>query len=338
MNLHNSLVDRIFAMFALGAIGDALGAPIEMMTSEEISRQYGRLTSYVERIDHKFGPIAKGETTDDTQLKLAIARSITRVRGINLDDIAKEHIVEMQKITRGWGSNTREAVERLASGVHWSNSGSISDTAGKKRGKGNGIAMKIDPVGAYYALRGIDPIHDELARNTIRDLSLMTHGSVMGVASGLAQVVAITHLLGERIALPESFALAVTRAALIGERVFPLLSGEEDRLSERFQHLANVMPETSDDMLRFHFGDGGCYVYESLPLAYALFLRKPRSIEALYDAANFGGDTDTVASIVGSLLGAYNGSILIPWKLWSSVDRRLEIETIAEEFVRVPMS
>ncbi|OGZ06870.1 MAG: hypothetical protein A3C13_02115 [Candidatus Lloydbacteria bacterium RIFCSPHIGHO2_02_FULL_50_11] len=322
-------------MFALGAIGDALGAPLEMMTATEIAKQYGRLTTFVERGDHKFGPIAKGETTDDTQLKLAIARSIVHMLGIDLGDIAREHVAELPRTTRGWGGSTREAVKRLEAGAHWSVSGSAPCRTQKKRGKGNGVAMKIDPVGAFCALRGVDPLLSGEHRTEIKSLALMTHNSAMGVASGLAQVVAIHHLLGNSIVLPQSFAERVTHAALIGERVFPAaVINDDDFLSERFQLLGGVTPETSNELLRSNFGNGGCYVYESLPVAYALFLRKPHSIEALYDAVAFGGDTDTVASIVGSLLGALNGSMLIPQALWSMINRRQEIETTVAEFVQ----
>lgn len=333
MHTTTGLHDRIYAMFALSAIGDALGAPVEMMSAEAISGRYGRLTQFVERTEHKFGPIAKGETTDDTQLALAIARSVARKGAIDLDDVAREHVLEMKKMTRGWGGSTRDAVARLSDGVHRSASGSVPEREGGKRGKGNGVAMKIHPVGAYCALRDHDPLIAGETRNAIRDLALMTHGTGMGVASGLAQVAAIRHLLLSRAVLPDRFALEVAHAAYLGERVFPCV-GDEDLLSDRFLALRDVTRATADDMLRSQFGGGACYVYESLPLAYALFLRKPHSIEALYDAVNFGGDTDTVAAIVGALSGAYNGSGIIPWELWADVDRRDEIDAVVDALIR----
>lgn len=333
MNSQETVADRTFAMFVLSAIADALGAPIEIMSAEDIAKRYGRLTKFVERTDHKFGPIAKGETTDDTQLTLAIARSITRTKTIDLHDIAAEHVIEMKKVTRGWGGSTRDAVTRLSEGVHWSLSGSVPEKLGGKRGKGNGVAMKVAPVGAYCAFRGVNPIRAGETRDAIKDLALMTHGTAMGVASGIAQVAAIARLLEHPTVTTAEFAKVVTDAALIGERVFPCVDPDDDRLSDRFRLLQEVTPETSDNELRLKFGNGACYVYESLPLAYALFLRKPGSIETLYDAVNFGGDTDTVGAIVGSLLGAYNGSSVIPWELWADVDRREEIDATFDAFM-----
>ena len=52
MKVNSTLYDRILAMFALGAIGDALGAPIEMMTAEAIEEHYGRLTTFISRKDY----------------------------------------------------------------------------------------------------------------------------------------------------------------------------------------------------------------------------------------------------------------------------------------------
>ena len=57
-----------------GAIGDALGAPVEFMALEVIRRQYGPqgVTDYIEYPDHT------GEFTDDTQMTLFTAEGLLR--------------------------------------------------------------------------------------------------------------------------------------------------------------------------------------------------------------------------------------------------------------------
>jgi ADP-ribosylglycohydrolase len=329
--LHN----RIRAMFAMLAIGDALGAPQEIMTASEIKKRYGRITTFVDNPTHKFGPVQKGETTDDTQLTLAIARSIARTGNIDPDDIAREHVAELDRTTRGWGGTTKSAAKALRDGLHHSVSGVGPSKDGSMRGKGNGVAMKIAPLGAYFAANNMGPTLNWDSRTAIKNVSLMTHATAMGVASGFAQVAAIHYLLTTELLDNRGFTSAVLNAAILAEFSLPwdLPTERSDRLSARFRELASVDETTEDNVLREKFGNGDCYVFESLPLAYALFLRKPYSLDALYDAVNWGGDTDTVGAIVGSLLGAFNGTAIVPPDLWDGVDRKDEIIQTAELFI-----
>lgn len=59
-----------------GAVGDALGAPVEFMTISEIRRRYGAagITGYVEYVS------GDGEFTDDTQMTLFTAEALLRAR------------------------------------------------------------------------------------------------------------------------------------------------------------------------------------------------------------------------------------------------------------------
>lgn len=62
------------------------------------------------------------------------------------------------------------------------------------------------------------------------------------------------------------------------------------------------------------------------------FLRKPHSIEALYDVISAGGDTDTNGSMVGALLGALNGPNIFPDHLIEGLDQEKEIMLVANRF------
>jgi ADP-ribosylglycohydrolase len=77
-------------------------------------------------------------------------------------------------------------------------------------------------------------------------------------------------------------------------------------------------------------GSDSFIVYNTLPLAYACFLRHPTSVEALYDAVAAGGDTDTNASIAGSLVGALNGTAVFPAHLIEGLRMRERIMDTAE--------
>ena len=55
------------------------------------------------------------------------------------------------------------------------------------------------------------------------------------------------------------------------------------------------------------FGNGSCYVYDSLPFSYAYFLKDWSGIQILQQVVEAGGDTDTNAKMVGEMLGALHG-------------------------------
>ena len=73
---------------------------------------------------------------------------------------------------------------------------------------------------------------------------------------------------------------------------------------------------------------GNCYVYNSLPFAYAFFLRNPTNTEQLYETIEAGGDTDSNAAMVGALQGALLGPAAFPESLVSQIlglERLLEV-------------
>ena len=196
--------------------------------------------------------------------------------------------------------------------------------------------MKVDPVGAWiFATLGKDPNEIYRLKDSIRNIAIMTHRTDMAIASALAHVAAIQAALDDSV-WNKDFADRVTRAAYIGERSMGLQQNydETDFLSERlaklrmFQHCGPL----SNADIRKHFGDGSSYVYESLPVAYAFYLGNIRSIDSLYNAIYFGGDTDTVASIVGSLLGAKNGMKVFPKHLIDGLWRKERIFEVANKF------
>jgi ADP-ribosylglycohydrolase len=82
----------------------------------------------------------------------------------------------------------------------------------------------------------------------------------------------------------------------------------EERITSYMEKLSkSKTPERNTSIIYELYGQGSCYVYDSLPVSYAMFLRDPWSFESVIDTVNAGGDTDTNAKIVGELFGALHG-------------------------------
>src|SRR3989344_2267511 len=324
--------DQITGMFLGGAIGDALYMPVETWTHEQIADKYGRLTTYVRPDGHKwFNGREAGTWTDDTQLTLPIAESLIEYKKLNLDDLARRQVKSWQKEGNlGFGKTTNEAIQKLADGIYWSKSGKSNNP---KYGFGNGVAMKVAPIGAFRA----SPLWSEFwveSRSEFVDdivkLTLMTHYTRMAIDSALAHVFAVSCCLGQNFSV-KNFVAGIQRWTDF--LLYNEVNNVTDRLSDRFAILAAIDPTslTTEEIINL-LGAGTCYVYNSLPFSYAFFLRNPHSIETLYDVGNAGGDTDTNASIVGGLLGALNGASIFPQHLIDGLWQKDRILATADKF------
>ena len=326
--------DKIRGMFLGIAIGDALFMPVETYDADKIRSLHGRINRYLEPpFAHKWHKDTKhsGAWTDDTQLTLAVADSLIEYRGFNMDDLAQRHVDYYRREgDRGFGATTRNAIKRIESGVHWSDSGKTNNP---RHGRGNGLPMKIAPLGAMdcQLIQGCD-------------FACMTHYTYLGVESALAHMNAIhaclhSNAIGTRTEIIDTFVASFRKLQTekISNRYlqehFPSIKMGDKSLLEALLMLRHLPLEkmSAEDFIKL-FGGGSTYVYHSLLFSYAFFLRDPFSIETLYDVGNAGGDTDTNASIVGGMLGALNGTSIFPQHLIDGLWQKDRIINTAERF------
>lgn len=327
--------DKVIGMFLGGAIGDALGMPVEIMTAEEIAKRYGRITEYIKPEGHKwYNGWEAGRWTDDTQLTLAIAESLIAQGEIDLDDIARRSIATMMKCSVGWGGSTKKSLMN----IHQYSLSRLN--SGARTGSGNGVAMKISPIAAFLLSRDKE-ISLEKEIRTIIEFTIMTHDSDMAIESALAQILAIMHCLlytsssNGRNIIDTIKSLKITPAILQqnGFRGTYLPKSLLWRIESLESYAAYERFNSMNLSQRAACFDGAtCFVYNSLPFTYAMFMCNPHSIETLYDVVNAGGDTDTNGSMVGALLGALNGTQIFPQHLLDGLWQKEKILQVANDF------
>lgn len=326
--------DKVRGMMLGVAIGDQLGMPVETYTREKISERHGEITSYIDPdANHQWFGGMKSRWTDDTQLTLVVVESLIEKRCVDMDSMARIHVWSYHNDgDLGWGKSTREAVKKLAAGVHWSESGALDFP---KAGLGNGIPMKISPFGIYLLQKfGINPPGEDFNISVTR-FTFMTHMKRIAVESAFAQIYAIRHCLSSQPAnfSPKEFGMAVFQGAVLAQRTMRFFGNQPPLLSGRLlsiQTAYDTIKESSLNELIAAYGNSS-YVYESLPFSYACFIRNPASVEALYETVNAGGDTDTNGSIVGALLGALNGTKIFPEHLINGLWQKEKILETADE-------
>jgi len=303
------------------AIGDKLGMPFETMTAQGIREAVvgGEVKGYLSpqvnpRPFPEFAGMTESICTDDTDYTMVVVEALIESGGkFDMDVIARKH-VEAAKDIRGMGRSTRNSIERLSLGVHWSESGEPEGPRGG--GAGNGVIMKVAPLGLLRALgtEDVDLPHETIA------FSRMTHLAPPAIVAAGVHAFSIAMLLDYKSpSLSRLLAYLLSWAKLLEEK----LPDSSDKISDQILWISSMynsgeLNQDTPETLGIRFGVGtkaAFSAFNSFGLSYSLFVRNPRSFDAVFDAVNAGGDTDTNASIVGSLVGALNGMEVIPPEL-----------------------
>lgn len=295
INPLNKLRNRIAGCLLGGAIGDALGGVYE---GSRLSVPDDRAL----------------QLSDDTQLTLATCEAIIECSGtIDPETIAARFATwhRASRIT-GLGASTLKALTELVAGGHWALVGRKGE-----RAAGNGAAMRSAPLGFC-----VDP-GDRTARQTIRDVSRITHHHEEAYAGALAVVIAVR---------------AAYNGAWTGENdLIPILiEGLPDtQFRDQLLRLPRLDERRDLKALAQLTGTSG-YVIESVPLALAgaSLIGQLEFDTLIKELISCGGDTDTIAAIAGQVAGTLIGKRFLPRELLGQVPQRDLIESIAEDFSR----
>ncbi|OJJ22365.1 hypothetical protein BKI52_06695 [marine bacterium AO1-C] len=289
--MHNTNQNQLLGCFIGGMIGDA-GAIFE----NNVPDNQGDIA-----ITH-----SHWQTTDDTQLTLAMLESIVEHKGVFPEKIAQRFLAWFQqKRLVGLGSATLQALQGLQVGGHWALVGRSGEFAA-----GNGAAMRIAPL-AFI----VDPVWD---RVLIKDVCNITHKNDEAYVGALAVLLTIHFISAD---------LWTDNAALWDYLIQEL---PDTKVRDALM-LAKQFPEMSIELFAANFGNSG-YVVETVPLAlFAAIKVKDIGFETMLQAIiQAGGDTDTIASITGQVAGTWLGLNGLPQSLLAKANEMKEYEMFEE--------
>jgi ADP-ribosyl-[dinitrogen reductase] hydrolase len=127
---------RAVASFLGFALGDALGAPVEFMTSGEIKARYGVLR---EMVGGGWLRLKPGQVTDDTDMSLCIARAVSMAGSWDLPAIAGQFVAWLKTRPIDVGDTCRRGIRDFML------SGRLETPVSQWDG-GNGALMRMAPV------------------------------------------------------------------------------------------------------------------------------------------------------------------------------------------------
>lgn len=307
--------ERILGAVLGAAIGDAMGHPTEFIGSfDGICERYGpegvtRYELYWERDGNRFAPY-----TDDTQMAEVVLRTLVEGHG-DLDDA-------MQRLAQGfveWARNPQgghrapgnaclAGCRRLAQGMPWRNAG--GESAG-----GCGSVMRAYPFGLLFA--------DDLARAESWAVahSRLTHQDPIALAASAAMAVGMARVLSDEppdLVTSEMVAAACRYSARTAAMMATAI--EEAR--------TGVSPRQTLQRLQ------GWAAHEAIAAAVYVFTRHPDDPRAaILEGANTPGDSDSIATLAGALVGARCGVGALPADWVSDVERSAELRQLAERVV-----
>lgn len=306
---------RILGCVLGAAIGDAMGHPTEFIyTFEEIRSRYSPngvtgFALYWERDGKRFAPY-----TDDTQMAEVVLRSLVLARQHDLTlDATMKHMatgfIEWWRNPQGGerapGNACKAGCRALANGAHWSEAGGA--TAG-----GCGSVMRAYPFGILF----VDNISQ--AEEWAVAHSKLTHRDPIALAAcaAIARCIAMT-LHGEDD--DQVMAAAVTAANAYSPYTAEMIS---QAIAEGRN---GTPPEETLQRLR------GWAAHEAIAASLYVVARHPRDPRtAILEAANTPGDSDSIATLVGALLGARCGLEALPAAWIADVERSTELRELAE--------
>ena len=331
---------RAYGALAGLALGDALGMPTQAMSPEQIHAVYGTITGLVDGdASQPYAPgMPAGSVTDDTEQALLVASLLVRGRGTSSGRVALDagefaHALlawEDSMIERGsldlLGPSTKAALERVRAGEDPLTVGGAGTT--------NGAAMRVTPIG--ISMSTADP---EAFADAVWSSCQVTHATRQGFQSAALVAAAVSMGIDAvRSTTPDLRSLlwkAVTYVDSLPERGAWTPDPDVVAATRRAMQLVANPASSSLECLVEQVGTSVASA-QAIPMAFALLARDP-SPQALLDAANIGGDTDTIGAIAGAILGAALGFEVFVGRGLAQVElaSRLDLPSVALELLEL---
>lgn len=305
---------RVRGAMLLAGCGDGLGVPFEGMSTVD-----------EQLVDTVFadaaGPL---RCSDDTMQLMVLAEHVTRRRGdLAEDELAQELVAQWQRDPgRGYGAGAARLLSQVAEGTPWWEA--AADAFDGEGSLGNGAAMRVAPLGLLPGLG---------------------FGSVAALARRQAAVTH-THLLGQDGAVAQAVAVAVAVRTTPGEPVdvdrFLAVIASQVRASQvrtALQSVAALVRRGAAASEVAQRVGNDVTALGSVPAALTAFLRFPDDpAQAIRFAVCMGGDTDTIAAMVGALGGARCAEQAVPVTWLNRLDAGSRLWAVACALAEVDMA
>lgn len=356
------LHDKISGSMLGGAVGDALGYPVEFLDEQDIFSTFGKLgiTSF------KLNSHGIAEISDDTQMSLFTANALLcaatrfRLSGFAgpLEDYVKSAYIEWldTQVTPPaacpdvwhscWIRNIPELNHRRAPGHTCIEALSAlrEYRQVENMSKGCGGLMRVAPVGLFAAscsLRGITYDSSTQPGAIGARTARITHKHPLGFLPAAL----LTHIIFEAALLPPALAVSrldsIIAAALaslpslkneFGTSYAIVFPDEIGVLTSLINEAVALARTDTPDVEAIHSLGEGWVAEQTLAIAVYCCLRHPDDFgKAVVASVNHSGDSDSTGAVTGNIMGAVLGKNAIPPHFLPNLELLPVIEELAAD-------
>jgi poly(ADP-ribose) glycohydrolase ARH3 len=268
-------------------LGDAFGSGFEGMRPD---RAVFHLSNLSKKLTRNY--------TDDTDMTLALAESMAQCSKVDPEDVAKQFSLSCDLI-RGYAIGTIKAVLALRAGMKWYGVARIVFENGSF---GNGAAMRVSPVGLFY--------HQDL--NSLQEAALkqaiITHTHPLGQWGAVMQACLVGLAINQNPKEPFKKGQMVTNLKEV------LWKGpiEYLRALNKIEEMVAKGEKLEAQEVVRSLGNGVQAQFSVPSACYIAITYSPDFCDAIRAAISLGGDTDTIAGMVGAVVGTHVGEKGLP--------------------------
>lgn len=319
-----------------GAIGDALGWPIEFQRADAIKRRFGKDGIQDLVINSK----GKAEITDDTQMTMFTADGLIKSARKNPDlntmpdmktvfDSYKlwlqTQFGKVQQTGKGWIAGIKGLYERRAPGntcisaISSNNPGSMEKAINNSAGCGG--VMRVAPAGLMYK------DNPELAFKVGAECAALTHSHPRGYLSAGVLSEMIAHIINGKDINQAVDATLQTLEKYDNHEPVTALMKKAQTLAKSDMKPEDAIKEIGEGWV----GD------EAIAISTYCALKEPKDFaKAVKMAVNHNGDSDSTGAILGNILGAHLGIEKLPEKWTQKIELTDELGQLAKDLYVKP--
>jgi ADP-ribosylglycohydrolase len=294
--------DAVYGCLIGGAIGDALGAPVEGWTYRDIKEEYGTLEEF-KQYYMPYSNTEAGSITSDTTLRhylcLALVENGGRVRPDEFADVLREHL----NPDRVW-INEEVILKKLSANIDpW--------TAGRGTVPDNKATSAISPIGVVNIGNPDQAYQDGFGIASMLQDGHYCHATAT-VAAGVAEALTPTSTIDSVITTMVEQSSDILKRAIDLALGFAEDADSPDELVETFydRFLDWRWPAVQWSRENYYAGEVfSASTLEVLPVAIAILAICDGDVNrSIIAGVNYGRDSDAVATLTGSLAGALHGA------------------------------
>ena len=282
-------------------MGDALTAPVQFVSRQEICEQF---TEVRDMLGGGWLKLRQGQFSDDTKEMLCVIESILEEGGFNTDRVVLKLLQWYKTKPKGIGRTTTESLKRLSRGDAWQVASQNVYSKRLHSSAGNGALVRSLPIALRYT-------NDQASLVTLSsDCAKITHADPIATSGVVLLNMMVSQLIQGDEKDPRSPCI---------ERLF----GKKDNLWKNMFDEINFLE--AEDLIASGF------VIDTVQSALWCYLKTESLEEAMVAAVNRGEDVYALAAVTGALAGAYYGVEKIPSRWLDVLEHREALMSFAQK-------